>query len=87
MRVCDDDVIPSSPAFHALQEGQLNLTPGEFIKIRKQAKSGWWEGELQSRGRQRQAGWFPSNRVEMLARGRASSSTSSLRAKSVSPLL
>lgn len=73
-----------SLAFHEQQEGQLSLVPGEYIRVRKQANNGWWEGELQSRGKQRKAGWFPANRVELLQRGNPSSSTTVLRAKSVS---
>ena len=54
-------------AFQAEQDTQLSLAPGELIKVVKQASNGWWVGELQSRGKQRRAGWFPANRVELLA--------------------
>lgn len=54
-------------AFQAEQDTQLSLNPGELIKVMKQASNGWWVGELQSRGKQRRSGWFPANRVELLA--------------------
>ena len=54
-------------AFQAEQDKQLSLALGELIKVMKQASNGWWVGELQSRGKQRRTGWFPANRVELLA--------------------
>ena len=35
-------------------------------QVFKQAGNGWWFGELQSRGKQRQRGWFPADKVELL---------------------
>lgn len=40
--------------------------------IRKKTDSGWWEGELQARGRRRQIGWFPATYVKVLTSGRLS---------------
>lgn len=40
--------------------------------IRKKTDSGWWEGELQVRGRRRQIGWFPATYVKLLQSGRLS---------------
>lgn len=40
--------------------------------IRKKTDSGWWEGELQGRGRRRQIGWFPATYVKVLQSGRLS---------------
>lgn len=34
--------------------------------IRKKTDSGWWEGELQAKGRKRQVGWFPASYVKVL---------------------
>lgn len=34
--------------------------------IRKKSDSGWWEGELQAKGRKRQVGWFPATYVKVL---------------------
>lgn len=33
--------------YQATSEGQLNLTRGQLITVRKKSPSGWWEGELQ----------------------------------------
>lgn len=44
--------------------------------IRKKADSGWWEGELQAKGRKRQVGWFPASYVKVLnSSGRTSGRT------------
>lgn len=40
--------------------------------IRKKTDSGWWEGELQAKGRRRQIGWFPATYVKILQGGRNS---------------
>lgn len=34
--------------------------------IRKKTDSGWWEGELQAKGKKRQVGWFPASYVKVL---------------------
>ncbi|CAO1412704.1 unnamed protein product [Diamesa tonsa] len=51
---------------------QLSLQRGQLIMIRKKTDSGWWEGELQAKGRRRQVGWFPATYVKVLAGGRNS---------------
>ncbi|XP_075053313.1 intersectin-1 isoform X5 [Mixophyes fleayi] len=48
---------------------QLTLAPGQLILIRKKNTGGWWEGELQARGKKRQIGWFPANYVKLLSPG------------------
>ncbi|XP_041439354.1 intersectin-1-like isoform X3 [Xenopus laevis] len=48
---------------------QLTLAPGQLILIRKKNAGGWWEGELQARGKKRQIGWFPANYVKLLSPG------------------
>ncbi len=61
----------------------MSLLP--WLQVLKQAGNGWWEGELQARGRQRTRGWFPANRVEPLGPKKTNSSVSlPVRAKSVS---
>ncbi|XP_062511538.1 intersectin-1-like [Corticium candelabrum] len=45
---------------------QLSLRAGQIIHVRKQNPNGWWEGELQVRGKKRKVGWFPSNRVKLM---------------------
>ena len=61
--------------FIAEQEGQLNLTPGQLVLVRRQESNGWWEGQLQTRGVQRKCGWFPSNRIELLTPGQSPSAS------------
>ncbi|XP_037915004.1 intersectin-1 isoform X2 [Hermetia illucens] len=51
---------------------QLSLQRGQLIMIRKKTDSGWWEGELQAKGRRRQVGWFPASYVKILQGGRNS---------------
>ncbi|XP_070491973.1 intersectin-1 isoform X2 [Chironomus tepperi] len=58
--------------YEATSSEQLSLTKGQLIMIRKKSESGWWEGELQSKGRRRQVGWFPATYVKILAGGRMS---------------
>nr|XP_006811485.1 PREDICTED: intersectin-2-like [Saccoglossus kowalevskii] len=53
-------------AYKASGEEQLSLEPGQVIHVRKKNPSGWWEGELQARGKKRQIGWFPANFVKLL---------------------
>uniref|UniRef100_H2YPF9 Uncharacterized protein n=1 Tax=Ciona savignyi TaxID=51511 RepID=H2YPF9_CIOSA len=45
---------------------QLSLQVGQICLIRKKNDSGWWEGELQARGKKRQ-GWFPANYVKIMS--------------------
>lgn len=40
--------------------------------IRKRSETGWWEGELQVRGKKKQIGWFPATYVKVLQSGRLS---------------
>ncbi|KAK5640414.1 hypothetical protein RI129_011225 [Pyrocoelia pectoralis] len=55
---------------------QLSLQRGQLIMIRKKTDSGWWEGELQAKGRKRQVGWFPASYVKILnSSGRTSGRT------------
>lgn len=58
--------------YEATSAEQLSLTRGQLIMIRKKTDSGWWEGELQARGRRRQIGWFPATYVKVLQSGRLS---------------
>ena len=52
--------------FTGIEEGQLSLTPGQLVVIRRQESNGWWEGQLQARGEERRCGWFPANRIELM---------------------
>uniref|UniRef100_A0AAY4C6I5 Intersectin-1 n=1 Tax=Denticeps clupeoides TaxID=299321 RepID=A0AAY4C6I5_9TELE len=53
--------------YTAMGAEQLTLAPGQLILIRKKNPGGWWEGELQARGKKRQIGWFPANYVKLLS--------------------
>ncbi|XP_071819770.1 intersectin-1-like isoform X2 [Apostichopus japonicus] len=61
-----NDIAKVLAPYHATGKGQLSLTVGQVIMIRKKNDSGWWEGELQARGKKRQIGWFPANYVQLL---------------------
>jgi hypothetical protein len=52
--------------YDALGPEQLSLQPGQLVQVKKQNPNGWWEGELQVRGKKRKTGWFPSNRVKLM---------------------
>ncbi|PZC72750.1 hypothetical protein B5X24_HaOG210677 [Helicoverpa armigera] len=52
--------------YTATSSEQLSLTKGQLLVVRKKADSGWWEGELQAKGRNRQVGWFPASYVKLL---------------------
>lgn len=58
--------------YEATSNEQLSLHRGQLIMIRKKTDSGWWEGELQARGKRRQIGWFPATYVKLLTSGRLS---------------
>ncbi|CAB3252222.1 unnamed protein product [Arctia plantaginis] len=61
---------------------QLSLTRGQLLVVRKKADSGWWEGELQAKGRNRQVGWFPASYVKILqSSGRTSGRTTPVLSK------
>lgn len=45
--------------FYAELEGELSLTPGDYVVVRQVAPTGWAEGELKGK-----AGWFPAAYVE-----------------------
>jgi len=52
--------------YRATGEGQLNLTRGQLITVRKKSDAGWWEGEIQSKTKRREVGWFPASYVKIL---------------------
>nr|XP_026483153.1 intersectin-2-like [Vanessa tameamea] len=61
---------------------QLSLMKGQLLIVRKKADSGWWEGELQAKGRNRQSGWFPASYVKVLqSSGRTSGRTTPVMSK------
>uniref|UniRef100_A0A0R3VUX9 Intersectin-1 n=1 Tax=Taenia asiatica TaxID=60517 RepID=A0A0R3VUX9_TAEAS len=52
--------------FKAQSSEQLSLNVGQYVKIRKRSSKGWWEGETQQRGQDRQIGWFPADYVRLV---------------------
>ncbi|EDO29744.1 predicted protein, partial [Nematostella vectensis] len=63
--------------YTAIAADQLSLAPGQLIRVTRKDPSGWWEGELQARGKKRQSGIFPANHVKILAKGPGGSQSGS----------
>ncbi|XP_013099385.1 intersectin-1 isoform X2 [Stomoxys calcitrans] len=72
MRAKRSDIAQVIAPYEATSPEQLSLTRGQLIMIRKKTETGWWEGELQAKGRRRQIGWFPATYVKVLQGGRNS---------------
>lgn len=53
--------------YRALGQEQLNLEKGQLVLIRRKMDSGWWEGEIQVKGKKKQFGWFPASYVKLLS--------------------
>ncbi|XP_025153688.1 intersectin-2 isoform X3 [Harpegnathos saltator] len=60
------EIVQVIAPYQATSAEQLDLQRGQLIMIRKKTDSGWWEGELQARGKKRQIGWFPATYVKPL---------------------
>ncbi|KAM4771591.1 intersectin-2 [Rhinophrynus dorsalis] len=60
------EIAQVTTAYTATGAEQLSLAPGQLILILKKNSSGWWQGELQARGKKRQKGWFPATHVKLL---------------------
>ncbi|XP_060044397.1 intersectin-2 [Erinaceus europaeus] len=60
------EIAQVTSAYVASGSEQLSLAPGQLILILKKNTSGWWQGELQARGKKRQKGWFPASHVKLL---------------------
>ncbi|XP_018431025.1 PREDICTED: intersectin-2 [Nanorana parkeri] len=60
------EIAQVTTAYTATGSEQLSLAPGQLILILKKNASGWWQGELQARGKKRQKGWFPATHVKLL---------------------
>ncbi|KAJ4434291.1 hypothetical protein ANN_22843 [Periplaneta americana] len=61
--------------YQATSAEQLDLQRGQLIMIRKKTSTGWWEGELQAKGKKRQIGWFPASYVKLLGSSGSNRST------------
>ncbi|XP_060808200.1 intersectin-1 [Amyelois transitella] len=76
------DVAQAVAAYTPTSSEQLALQKGQLLVVRKKADSGWWEGELQAKGRNRQVGWFPASYVKILqSSGRTSGRTTPVLSK------
>ncbi|XP_036728605.1 intersectin-2 isoform X5 [Balaenoptera musculus] len=60
------EIAQVTSAYVASGSEQLSLAPGQLILILKKNTGGWWQGELQARGKKRQKGWFPASHVKLL---------------------
>ncbi|KAK4336868.1 hypothetical protein RND71_043903 [Anisodus tanguticus] len=60
---------------------QLDLEKGQLIQVRKKLDSGWWEGEIQIKGKKRQIGWFPAAYVKPLGGNTGNQPDTPLKAK------
>ncbi|XP_063699833.1 intersectin-2 [Culicoides brevitarsis] len=69
------EVAQAIATYEATSSEQLSLAKGQLVMIRKKTDSGWWEGELQAKGRRRQVGWFPATYVKLMQSGRISGRT------------
>ncbi|XP_062526876.1 intersectin-2 isoform X4 [Bombyx mori] len=70
------EIVQALASYTATSPEQLSLMKGQLLVVRKKADSGWWEGELQAKGRNRQVGWFPASYVKVLqSSGRTSGRT------------
>ncbi|KAL1459615.1 hypothetical protein WDU94_011579 [Cyamophila willieti] len=63
--------------YTATSAEQLSLSRGQLIMIRKKTTTGWWEGELQAKGKKRQVGWFPASYVKVMGGGGSGSKSAS----------
>ncbi|XP_039604900.1 intersectin-2-like isoform X1 [Polypterus senegalus] len=60
------EIAQVTTAYTAASPEQLSLAPGQLILIESKNQSGWWQGELQARGKKRQKGWFPASHVKIM---------------------
>ncbi|XP_041109439.1 intersectin-2-like isoform X2 [Polyodon spathula] len=63
------EIVQVTTAYTATGSEQLSLAPGQLILILNKNPTGWWQGELQARGKKRQKGWFPGSHVKHLGAG------------------
>ncbi|XP_033874350.3 intersectin-2 isoform X1 [Acipenser ruthenus] len=63
------EIVQVTTAYTATGSEQLSLSPGQLILILNKNPTGWWQGELQARGKKRQKGWFPGSHVKHLGAG------------------
>lgn len=82
-----NEVVQALATFTATSPEQLSLQKGQLLVVRKKAENGWWEGELQAKGRNRQIGWFPASYVKVLqTSGRTSGRTTPVLSTKIDPI-
>ncbi|GIY06586.1 intersectin-1 [Caerostris darwini] len=70
------EIVTVLAPYKATGPEQISLEKGQLIQVRKKTPNGWWEGEVQVKGKKRQIGWFPASYVKELSGSRASSNRS-----------
>ena len=45
---------------------QISFSKGDMVLVKKKTDTGWWEGELQAKGKAKQVGWFPASYVKSM---------------------
>lgn len=70
------EIVTVLAPYKATGPEQISLEKGQLIQVRKKTPNGWWEGEIQVKGKKRQIGWFPASYVKELSGSRASSNRS-----------
>ncbi|CAB4002935.1 intersectin-1 isoform X1 [Paramuricea clavata] len=70
------EIATVTTAYTATGPDQLSLVPGQYIAVKAKNANGWWEGQLQARGKKRQSGLFPGNCVKLLSSGGNATPTS-----------
>uniref|UniRef100_A0A8C6GRP2 Intersectin-1 n=1 Tax=Mus spicilegus TaxID=10103 RepID=A0A8C6GRP2_MUSSI len=83
--ITGEEIAQVIASYAATGPEQLTLAPGQLILIRKKNPGGWWEGELQARGKKRQIGWFPANYVKLLSPGTSKITPTELPKTAVQP--
>lgn len=67
--------------YQATSSEQLSLARGQLVCIRKKTTTGWWEGEVQAKGKKKQVGWFPASYVKVMTSRRLSQTTPDIEAE------
>ncbi|XP_055329501.1 intersectin-2-like [Paramacrobiotus metropolitanus] len=71
--------------FTAAGPEQISFAKNDMILVKKKTETGWWEGELQAKGKQRQTGWFPAAYVKTVGSGSDSGATTPSHDKGKAP--
>jgi hypothetical protein len=53
--------------YEATGPEQLSLQGGQLVNVRQKTITGWWEGEIPTRGKKPTVGWFPASYVKLLS--------------------